>query len=105
MEMLDDEQALAEILNLAQETLQKNLPAIAVHLEQGDAPGAGLLLHSMKGFLPIFCTDGLVQNVSVSERLCKTGNTTEALAAVKLLNPQLEILLAEIAQFLKSLPQ
>jgi HPt (histidine-containing phosphotransfer) domain-containing protein len=90
------------ILTMVEETLQRDIPQIAHLLAEGNVPGAGRLLHSLKGFLPIFCRPALCEQVSSVEGLSKRGTSAEVNPAFDAIKPALEQLLNEVSACLKS---
>ncbi len=102
LDMVGDEPSLHELLDLAEKSLARDIPAIAAHLAAGDAKAANQLLHSTKGFVPIFCSAALVQQVTRVELLSKSANAAEIASAYAELAPALSQLLDEIRQFLKT---
>jgi len=100
VDMAGDAAALRDLLELAEHSLQRDLPQIAQLLAQGDARGANQLLHSIKGFVPIFATEALVQEVSRVEALGKTASANELQVAYAPLASHMHQLLAEISRYL-----
>jgi len=92
-----DAQTLQGMLVLLEESLTRDIPLIAQHLEEGDVPGANRLLHPLKGFIPIFCTPSLCDHVGAVEGVSKHGSAGEVNAAYAALRPQLEQLLREVS--------
>ena len=74
---MGDESFLVELLELALQALEHDIPAIAQHLRQGDAKGAQRLLHALKGSAPIYCCAELVQQITTLEALSKTASAAE----------------------------
>lgn len=99
MELVGDELALGELLDLAEQSLARDLPAIDQCLNQGDVRSANAMLHAIKGFIPIFCTLELADAVTQVEGLGKTANATELATAYADLAPRLHQLLAEIVVY------
>jgi HPt (histidine-containing phosphotransfer) domain-containing protein len=100
LDMVGDAESLDELLALAEQSLTRDLPAIARLLAQGDSAGASRLLHSFKGFMPIFCVETLVQHVGRVELLSKTASATELQPAYALLEPALQQLCGELRRHL-----
>jgi hypothetical protein len=65
-------------------------------LRAGDVANANGLLHSLKGFVPIFSGPDLCAHVVLVEGMSKDSNSTTAASAYLALKPQLEQLLAEV---------
>jgi hypothetical protein len=90
------------ILAMVEETLRRDIPQISDFLAQDNVQGAGRLLHSLKGFVPIFCRPALCEQVSSVEGLSKRGTSAEVNPAFDALKPALEQLLFEVSACLKS---
>jgi HPt (histidine-containing phosphotransfer) domain-containing protein len=99
--MVGDAQALDEVLALAEQSLTRDLPAIAQLLAQGDAGAASRLLHTFKGFLPIFCAEALVQHVGRVELFSKTASAAELRPVYAALEPALLQLCEELRLHLR----
>jgi hypothetical protein len=90
------------ILGMVEETLQRDIPSIADFLANGNVPEAGKLLHSLKGFVPIFCRTPLCEQVAKVEALSKHADVAEVAPAFDALKPELEQLLFEVSACLKA---
>lgn len=99
---LGDADALPAMLVMLEESLARDIPEITALLVRGDVHGANRLLHPMKGFLPIFCTEALCAELSAVEGLSKTASSTEVTPAYSALRPKLDQLLTEVVAFLQS---
>lgn len=99
---LGDADALPPMLTMLEESLQRDIPAIDACIENGDIVGANRLLHPIKGFLPIFCGDGLCGELSHVEWLSKGSSAEELSQAYAGLRPKLVALLAEVTAFLQT---
>ena len=98
--MMGSEASLCKILKTVQGNMAGALPDIAAALANNNVAGANHLLHALKGYVPIFASDALVELVTEVEKASKT----ESAAAVALLyadlGPRLDALLGEIRSFL-----
>jgi HPt (histidine-containing phosphotransfer) domain-containing protein len=99
---IGDPDAVRGILVMVEESLQRDIPAIAHLLAAGDVQGANALLHPLKGFIPIFCREALCEHVGKVEGLSKNGSSTDVGRAYAVLQPELEQLLAEVSRYLKT---
>jgi HPt (histidine-containing phosphotransfer) domain-containing protein len=90
------------ILVMVEETLQRDIPRIADLLADGKVPEAGRLLHSLKGFVPIFCRAALCVHVTKVEALSKHGSSADVGPAFDALKPELELLLSEVSACLRA---
>ena len=100
LEQIGDEQAMRSMLPMLQELLERDLPQIRQSLANGDARAANLLLHSLKGCMPIFCAPALCSQLAEVELMSKTGGGVEVEAAFGELSPKLDHLQGEIARYL-----
>lgn len=96
LEQVGEVEALHEMLDMLQTSLDRDLPLIPQLLAQGDAQGANRVLHALKGFIPIFCADPLCEHVAQVEMLSKTASAPEVAAAYAGLEPKLRQLQGEI---------
>lgn len=96
LEQIGEVAALHEMLDMLQASLDRDLPQIRMLLSQGDVKSANRLLHALKGFIPIFCTDALCDHVASVEMISKTGAAVEVAQAFALLEPKLQQLQTEI---------
>lgn len=96
LDQIGDSTALHEMLDMLQATLDRDITLIAQHLADKNVGPANRLLHSLKGFIPIFCVDALCDHVAHVELLSKTGNAEQVAIAYAGLRPKLEQLQTEI---------
>ena len=102
LESVGDQHALIDMLGVLQDSLASDVPQIALLMAQVRVPEAGALLHALKGFAPIFCTDALCAHISQVELLSKTADGGEVVHAYAHLGPQLVQLQGEIRQYLQT---
>jgi len=100
LEQIGDLQAMRGMLPMLQELLDRDVPQIALLLANQDVGAANLLLHSLKGCMPIFCTPALCEHLAQVERMSKTGGSVEVGQAFFALSPKLLLLQQEVAQYL-----
>jgi HPt (histidine-containing phosphotransfer) domain-containing protein len=100
LEQIGDEAAMRSMLPMLQELLERDVPKIAELLASDDVHGAKMLLHSLKGCLPIFCAPSLCDQVTQVEQLSKAGSAAEVAVAFAPLQPKLQELQREVAQYL-----
>lgn len=96
MEFIGDMDGVNTLLGTLQASLEKDLPEIQARLDAGNLPGANELLHQLKGFAPVFCTDDLVTVVVAVEGLSKRQDLAPVREAYAQLAPRLQQLLAEV---------
>jgi HPt (histidine-containing phosphotransfer) domain-containing protein len=100
LDFIGDEEGVMTLLRTLHQTLGDDLSRIAAHVEAGDVQSANFLLHQLKGFVPVFCVDSLVELVVQAEHLSKAGSAAEVRAAYQTLAPQLAQLQHEVATHL-----
>jgi HPt (histidine-containing phosphotransfer) domain-containing protein len=96
LSQIGDVEAMNGMLAMLQDTLEKDLPQIDDFLRAGDVANANRLLHSLKGFVPIFSGPDLCAHVVLVEGMSKDVHSTAVAPAYLVLKPQLEQLLAEV---------
>jgi len=100
MSQIGDVQAMQGMLSMLEDSLARDVPAIAELLKVGDAAGANRLLHRIKGFIPLFCGPALSEHVAQVEMLSKQAGSTAVGPAYDDLMPELEQLLADVSNYL-----
>ncbi len=100
MEQIGDEEAMRSMLPMLQELLERDLPQIRQSLANGDARTANPLLHSLKGCMPIFCVPALCEQLARVEHMSKTEDGAAVGVVFAELDPKLEMLQSEIADYL-----
>jgi len=100
--MMGSEAALRKILVTVMASMLADVPAIDVALQTGDVSHANRMLHAIKGYMPIFGTDTLIEQVTAVEKLSKTQAAAAVQAPYQQLRVELQALLAEIQFFLNS---
>lgn len=101
LEFLGDDQGVRDLLPALCTALGKDVPEIAVLLAQGRAADATARLHSLKGFVPVFCFAPLVEELTRIERQSRGGASAEVIASYAALAPALERLGEEAAHYMK----
>lgn len=96
-----NEAGVMNMLPLLASSLDHDVPEITRLLDAGDVSGANRLLHPLKGFVPIFCVDSMVDKVTQVEQISKTGSAPEVQAAVTAIRPALAQLADEIRSFMQ----
>ncbi len=77
-------------------TLRTDVPEILRLLKAGDVKAANKLLHPLKGFVPVFCIDPVVDSVTTVEIFSKTAAANEVLPRFEAILPLLERLRGEV---------
>jgi len=97
---LGDAQALQDMLPILCATLEKDVSAVTELLAQGERLAAAHCLHSLKGFVPVFCHEDLGAELAAVERLCRSTDAPGIDAAFAHLAPKLLVLAKEAAHYL-----
>ena len=100
LDMMGSADSLCKILRTVDESLSASLPEIRAALDQGDVAKVNRVLHGIKGYVPIFCSDDLVAQVTYIEGLSKTASAGEIASLYAQLEPQFQSLLADIRVYL-----
>lgn len=95
-----DAAAAADLLQMVEQNLGPDIDNIWQKLEAGDMAAAGRLIHAIKGFVPIFCHDLLVEEVTRAEALSKTQSAASFKLVFADLAPALLLLLKDIRAYL-----
>ena len=98
--MMGSVTSLKKILKTVEVSLAGDIPEIGKVLAAGDIKTANRLLHAIKGYVPIFCSDALIEQVVHVEGLSKTGTAAEVAPAFVALTPPLEMLLTQIRAYI-----
>lgn len=105
---LGDIQSAQHLLATLEGTLACDIAHIEAAIDAHDVELLQTKWHQLKGFTPVFCTDVLVEEISQTERLCKTTSTdssqNNALQASTDLLTQLKQLQSEVLAQLASPP-
>ena len=100
LSQIGDVEAMNGMLSMLEESLVRDVPQIDKLLADGDVLGANQLLHALKGFIPIFCRAPLCELVTQVEALTKVKDNPEAAPAYRRLMPELNLLIAEVSNYL-----
>jgi len=100
IEALGSDESFHLILESVLESMASNLPEIRQALNAGDVAAANSLLHSIKGYVPLMCTDRLVELVTHVEGVSKTAVAAVVMPLYAELEPVLAQLLVEIRAYL-----
>lgn len=104
LEMVGDPLTVVKILGLARDALRRDTERLPALLAAGETTPVAGALHTLKGMLPLFCDDALVQQVVACERVAKAAGAAELAAIYPDLGARLRVLLAEIEAYLAQLP-
>ena len=101
MEFLGDAQAVRDLLAPLVRSLDADLPHLEQLLEGGDLATVARMLHSMKGFVPVFCFEPLAQELVRVEKAARALDTLAVRADVAALLPRLRRLAGEAQDYLR----
>ena len=102
LKKMGDLPALNDLLGMLQVSLSRDIPRIQELLAHDNILLANRMLHSLKGFIPIFCSDALCAEVAAVEQLSRTASAAEVLTAYASLGPKLQLLQQDVAQSLSA---
>ncbi len=102
LEQIGDTVAMQGMLSMLEESLARDIPQIADLLDHGDVRSASRVLHSIKGFIPIFCVEAMCRHVAQVEELSKAGSAAEVSSAYAALKPDLQLLQSEVSNYLNA---
>ena len=102
LSQIGDTDAMNSMLLMLQESLARDVPEIAALLQMGEVLAANRLLHTLKGFIPIFCPEPLCAHVVRVEALSKLGPGPALAPAYAALQPELAQLLCEVDSYLQA---
>ena len=94
--MMGSEAALRTILATVVVSMASDVSDIAAALAKDDVVNANRMLHAIKGYLPIFATDALVDRVTRIEATSKVESAAVVRPLWADLAPRLDVLLTEI---------
>ncbi len=97
---IGDRGTMRGMLEMLEETLQRDVTRISELLHNGQTLQANHLLHPLKGFLPIFCGPVLCDQVALVEQMSKDTRNTAVVQAYDDLMPALNQLLGEVSEYL-----
>lgn len=100
-EFLGDEQAVLDLLQPLVLSLSKDIGDIERLLDEGDMATIARTLHSLKGFIPVFCHPELAGQLVEVEKRSRTDASAPAQARVKALLEPLRQLVRESTGFLQ----
>jgi hypothetical protein len=100
LSQIGDLDAMHGMLAMLQDALQRDIGLIEQLLESGELVAANRTLHALKGFVPIFCQDGLCTQVVEVEVLSKVGPIHNVALAYAVLRPELQNLLDDVRTYL-----
>jgi len=98
--MMGSETSLRKILKTVLDSMSGNLLEIEAALQAGDVATANRLLHAIKGYLPIFASDALADQVAQVEGVSKTASVDVLTPLWHDLAPHLAGLLDEVRKYL-----
>jgi HPt (histidine-containing phosphotransfer) domain-containing protein len=95
-EFVGDAAGVNRLLSTLKNTLDTDLPKLRQRLADGDTRGLNDMLHQLKGFVPVFCVDSLVDRVVEVEALSKHAPIEALAKAMPPLLEELSVLKSEV---------
>ena len=102
LSQIGDVDAMNDMIVMLEESLARDVPQVSALLQQGDVQGANRLLHGIKGFIPLFCPLTFCEEVVRVEAMSKSAESAQLTEAYGALRPHLDMLLAEVAAYLRA---
>ena len=100
-EFLGDAQAVRELLQLLVRSLSKDIVEIERLLGEGDMLAVARTLHSLKGFIPVFCYTEFATQLAEVEKRSRSEDSEQMRVQVQALLPPLRQLVQESNSFLQ----
>jgi protein-histidine pros-kinase len=91
---------LADTVQMLQSDGRALLEEIQRASGAGDAPAVGRAAHTLKGMISNFCAQGAQANAFEVEKIGKSGDLSNAPAAIEVLHDAVEGLIKELNEFL-----
>jgi HPt (histidine-containing phosphotransfer) domain-containing protein len=101
IEFLGDEQAVSELLEPLVLSLTKDIGEVEHLLGQVDMQGVARTLHSLKGFIPVFCHAEFAAQLVNIEKRTRTDASPQMVEQVQALLQPLRQLVQESKSFLQ----
>ena len=89
-------EVIASLLPVLLKTLDDDTLRLGSALHDGEPARAAVVLHGLKGVLPMFCAPDMARSIQQLEALCKTAALVEARAAWPALRAQMLLLREEV---------
>lgn len=102
IDFVGDEAGVHIMMPMLAASLSSDVPEILRLLQAGDVKAANRLLHPLKGFVPVFCVDAVIDQVTAVEVLSKSAAASEVLPRFAEILPTLERLQAELHAYMQS---
>jgi HPt (histidine-containing phosphotransfer) domain-containing protein len=101
IEFLGDRQAVTELLQPLVLSLTKDIGEVERLLGLGDMPGVARTLHSLKGFIPVFCHAEFAAQLADIEKRSRSDSSPQMMEQVQALLQPLRQLVQESNSFLQ----
>ena len=101
IEFLGDRQAVTEFLQPLVLSLTKDIGEVERLLGLGDMPGVARTLHSLKGFIPVFCHAEFAAQLVDIEKRSRSDSSPQMVEQVQALLQPLRQLVQESNSFLQ----
>ena len=96
LEAVGGPEVIASLLPVLLKTLDEDTLRLDSALADGEPARAAVVLHGLKGVLPMFCAPDMAQLIRQVEALCKTAALAEARSAWPALRAQMLRLAEEV---------
>ena len=96
LQVVGGPEVIASLLPVLLKTLDDDTVQLDGALADGDLGRAAVVLHGLKGVLPMFCAPDMAQSVVQLEALCKSAFMVEALSAWPALRANMLLLREEV---------
>ena len=96
LEAVGGPEVIASLLPVLLKTLDEDTLRLDSALADGEPARAAVVLHGLKGVLPMFCAPDMAQDIRQVEALCKTSALAEARSAWPALRAQMRRLGEEV---------
>lgn len=104
-EILRTEADLRHMLGMVASTLGDQIAEIEAALARDDVKGAHAVVHQLKGFLPVFCTASLADELAALAALSREGSAQEVGPQFARVRPMLVQFDAEVKAWLAQAPR
>ncbi len=101
LEFLGDTQAVCDLLGPLAQSLEKDIADLEQLLAQSDLLAAAGVLHSLKGFLPVFCYAAFSEQLAGVEKKIRLQDSPALRDEARALLPTLHQLQAEARAYLQ----
>lgn len=102
LSLLERPEHVLHMVNLMLTTVPRDIKLIEAHLQAGERALAHRVLHQLKGFLPMFCTEAFGRELREMTKLCEDGDPAVFDQRFPALRAQLQRLCGEAQAYLQT---